>query len=543
MTTESKDLDALRETTSRALLALLWVHVPVAFNIAAMRGGDWLLPSLLTAAFAGAATLSWVRMGNGLSTRLTFAVALMGGVSVFTLELSGHAWQADSHMYFFVALACLTAYCDFRPILIGTVVVALHHLILNFVLPAAVFPGGSDLWRVVLHAVILLLEAGPLIWLARKLAELFQSMARKTAEAEAAQRAEAFAQAARTEAEGHAKQDREAARRDLASDFERKIGQIVKTVAIAAGEMQSISASMSSGSEETARQAVAAELSSTHASSSVETVASATEELTDSINEIGKQVTRSTEIAEKAANEARRTNGVVEGLASGTQKIGEVVTLIQSIASQTNLLALNATIEAARAGEHGRGFAVVASEVKALANQTAKATEEISAQIQDIQSATGEAVIAIQAFVGTIAEINEISSAIASAVDQQTGATREIAGNVHQAATGTVEVKANILGVRQAANETGMPHPGCSARRTDYRRKPNSSRSRSTAFSARSRRHSRSLPVLLAAKPGSAGSGVGADRAVVIQRDRRSENAASRWGVAALDIVNSPPPI
>src|SRR6202012_3425877 len=149
-------------------------------------------------------------------------------------------------------------------------------------------------------------------------------------------------------------------------------------------------------------------------SSNVETVASATEELTASIGEIAKQATRSAEVAGKAADEARRTNTVVEGLASGTQKIGEVVTLIQSIASQTNLLALNATIEAARAGEHGKGFAVVASEVKALANQTAKAPEEISTQIQAIQSATGEAVAAIQAISGTIGEINEISGAIAA---------------------------------------------------------------------------------------------------------------------------------
>jgi methyl-accepting chemotaxis protein len=146
---------------------------------------------------------------------------------------------------------------------------------------------------------------------------------------------------------------------------------------------------------------------------------------------------------------------VVEGLAAGTQKIGEVVTLIQNIASQTNLLALNATIEAARAGEHGRGFAVVASEVKALANQTAKATEEISAQVQDIQNATGQAVNAIQAISSTIAEIDGISNDIAAAVDQQGAATREITGNVQQAANGTRDVNDTIIRVTRASDEAG----------------------------------------------------------------------------------------
>ena len=455
MNTDCRELDALRESASRALIGLLWLHVPIALAIGLTRGTDWMLPALFTVVMAGATTLSWRMAGNGLSTRLTVAVALMSDVSIFTYQLSAHPWQIDLHMYFFATLACLVAYCDYRPILAGTVAVALHHLTLNFILPAAIYPGGGDFGRVVLHAVILLIEAGVLIALALKLGQLFDTAARKTAEAETAQAAEARANNERNEAERRAKQDRDAARRELAAGFERKIGGIVEAVAVAASEMQGMSSSMSTSNAETARQTTAVAAASMQASSNVETVAAATEELTASINNIAQQVTRSAEIAGKAAEEARRTNTVVEGLAAGTQKIGEVVTLIQSIANQTNLLALTATIEAARAGEHGKGFAVVASEVKALANQTAKATEEISAQVQDIQAATGDAVHAIQAIGSTIAEIDRISSEIAGAVDQQGLATREIAGNVQQAASGTREVSSNIQNVTRASDEAG----------------------------------------------------------------------------------------
>ena len=456
MIVESHDLKTLRETASRALLGLLWLHVPICLAIGMMRGTDWMLPVILTAAMAAAATLSWRATGNDLSTRLVIAVALMGDVSVFVYQFAGHAWQIDMHMYFFASLACLVAYCDYRPIVAGTVAVALHHLTLNFLLPAAIFPGGTDFFRVVLHAVILIIEAAVLIWLAHKLVNLFDTAAQKTAEAEAAGAAEARANSERIDAEQHARREREDAMRELAAGFEDTIGHIVETVAVTAQDIQQLSASISGNSRATTEQTAAAAAASTRASANVETVAAATEELTASIGEIAKQVTRSAEIAGKAADEAKRTNSVVEGLASGTQKIGEVVTLIQNIASQTNLLALNATIEAARAGEHGKGFAVVASEVKALANQTAKATEEISAQVQSIQSATGDAVNAIQAIVGTIAEIDEISSQIASAVDQQGAATREIAGNVQQAAEGTRDVSDNIHSVTNASNEAGV---------------------------------------------------------------------------------------
>jgi methyl-accepting chemotaxis protein len=452
---DSKDLDALRETASKALIALLWLHVPIAAVIGMARGTDWLLPTLFAVALAAAATLSWRMSGNGLSTRLVFAVALMGGVSLFAFQLSGHPWQIDMHMYFFAALAFLVAYCDYRPILAGTVAVALHHLLLNFVLPAAIFPGGADFGRVVLHAVVLILEAAVLLWVAHQLASLFITTAQKTAEAEAATAAEARGNTERGEVEQRARLERDTAMRRLATEFESKIGHIVEAVAVAAREMQGMSSSMSNSSGEAARQTAAAAAASTQASLNVGTVASAAEELTASIGEIAHQAIRSAKVTGKAADEARRTNTVVEGLASGTHKIGEVLTLIQNIASQTNLLALNATIEAARAGEQGRGFAVVASEVKALANQTAKATEEISTQIQNIQTATGEAVHAIQAIGGTIAEINEISNAIAAAVEQQGAATREISGNVQQAANGTRDVNENIVGVAQASDELG----------------------------------------------------------------------------------------
>jgi methyl-accepting chemotaxis protein len=453
MSIQNDELETLRETTSKALLAVLWLHVPIAMMIGLLRGTDWMLPTALMAAMALAATLSWRAASNALSTRLVFAVALMGDVSLFVYLLAGHPWQIDMHMYFFAALACLVAYCDYRPIIAGTVAVALHHLVLNFALPAAIYPGGADLGRVVLHAVILLIEAGVMIGLAFKLSQLFATARLKTSEAEAASAAEARAHGERHEAERNAKRDRDAARRELAAGFERTVGSIVEAVAVAAGEMQGLSQSMSTSNDETTRQTKAAMAASTQASANVETVASATEELSASINNIAQQVTRSAEIAAKAADEARRTNIVVEGLATGTQKIGEVVTLIQNIASQTNLLALNATIEAARAGEHGRGFAVVASEVKALANQTAKATEEISAQVQEIQNSTVEAVSAIQAIGGTIAEIDGISSQIAAAVEQQGAATREIAGGVQQAASGTRDVNDSILSVTNASEE------------------------------------------------------------------------------------------
>ena len=266
----------------------------------------------------------------------------------------------------------------------------------------------------------------------------------RNAEMEQAQRAEAAA-----------KERRQKALEAAIAEFERAAKDIVESVSNAAGEMRQSAASMSSTAEEASRQATAVAAASEQASANVQTVATAGEELSGSIAEIGRQVAQSTSIAGKAVEEAQSTDAKVQSLANAAQKIGEVVQLITDIAGQTNLLALNATIEAARAGEAGKGFAVVASEVKSLANQTAKATEDIAAQISAIQGATKESVEAIKSIGRTISEISEIATTIASAVEEQGAATQEIARNVQQAAKGTQDVSTNIGSVTQAAGETG----------------------------------------------------------------------------------------
>ena len=241
----------------------------------------------------------------------------------------------------------------------------------------------------------------------------------------------------------------------MADNFESNVKTVVESVASASTEMEMSARALSNTAEATSGQATAVAAASEEASTNVQTVAAAAEQLAQSVEEVGRQVHQSSTIASNAVEQARKTNEEVEGLASAAEKIGEVVGLINDIASQTNLLALNATIEAARAGDAGKGFAVVATEVKSLADQTARATDDISSQINAIQGATENAVGAIKGISGTITEISEIASAIASAVEEQSAATREIAQSVEQAAAGTSDVSQNITGVTTGANQTG----------------------------------------------------------------------------------------
>jgi len=276
--------------------------------------------------------------------------------------------------------------------------------------------------------------------------EAFKVKAREKAEREAAEKAELDRQAAA---------ERRAAMLKLADDFEASVGGVIEMVSSAATELEASAGTLTRTADTTQQLSTAVAAASEEASTNVQSVASATEELSSSVTEIGRQVQESSRIAGEAVDQAHRTDERITKLAHAAGRIGDVTALITTIAEQTNLLALNATIEAARAGEAGKGFAVVAQEVKQLAAQTAKATNEITTQIAEMQSATQDSVAAMKEIGGTIVRISEIATTIASAVEEQGAATQEITRNVQQAAAGTTQVASNITDVSRGSAETG----------------------------------------------------------------------------------------
>jgi methyl-accepting chemotaxis protein len=277
--------------------------------------------------------------------------------------------------------------------------------------------------------------------------ETFKIRAKQKADDEAA---------AKMRQEVSAAEARKADMNKLADEFEGAVGRIIDTVSAASTELETAARTLTATAEQSQQLTDVVAAASEDASTNVQSVASATEQMTSSVNEISRQVQNSARIANEAVAQAQATTHRVAEFSNAASRIGDVIELIYAIARQTNLLALNATIEAARAGDAGRGFAVVASEVKALADQTAKATGEISEQVSGIQDATRESATAINAIGGTIGRMSDIASTIASAVEQQGAATQEISRNVRQAAQGTLKVSSNIMNVQRGASDTGL---------------------------------------------------------------------------------------
>jgi methyl-accepting chemotaxis protein len=445
------DLQQIRTTVERFLVIFLWLHLPLIALTGTLTGIGWLMPTLGALVLAGGATVTARAAPLSEAARYAVAVSLMGMVALLVYEFDGNPWQIDIHMYFFATLAILTAYCCWRTLVVAAGAVAVHHLLLNFVFPAAVFPTGGDFGRVVLHAVIVVLQTAVLGWVAWRLGKAFSQSAEAVEDAHHAQAEAAEAARQRDLLTSQSQSQRTQEMTILADQFRASIGQIISPLSQSANSSRASAQEVDHRLHEMGERLNEAANSAQEVTGNVETVAAAAEELSASVREVNRFIDESSTMTGTAVHEVEKTNATVESLASAAHRIGDVVSLIQDIASQTNLLALNATIEAARAGEAGKGFAVVANEVKHLANQTAKATEEISAQIGEIQSVTGGAVAAIRDIGAIIGRIEHAVGTISHSASSQSQAIEEIARSAQRAAGVVETVSENVSMVNSVA--------------------------------------------------------------------------------------------
>ena len=448
-------LAALRNNSTRFFVLFAWAHLPLAGLAFWLTKGDIATGAGIIAVVAVASTVAWRTQPEAAASRFLIAAGAMINVGALLYMFAGHAWQIDVHMYFFAVLAMTAAFCCWQTVLVAAATVAVHHLVLNFTLPFAIFPDGADFFRVVLHAVIVVVETIVLMWLSFRLVAGFRHSAEAVEAAEAAKAEVEHLSQERERLEHFNQEERRKLLLDLASRFEHQVGPIVANVNENARSMSAVSQNLSSLASQALDRSTDTAAAVDQATGNVQTVASAIEEMTASMSEVSTQVARAHTVAQDASKKARDTDRTMVRLTAAAGKIGNVMEMINDIAEQTNLLALNATIEAARAGEAGKGFAVVASEVKNLATQTAKATQEIAEEIATMQAVSQDAAQEIQGISKTIDEINEVSEIIAAAVEEQSSATREIARSSQDAAVHTGTVQANIVTVRSASESTG----------------------------------------------------------------------------------------
>jgi methyl-accepting chemotaxis protein len=501
------DMDKLRDTASRWMVLWLWLHVPVAGLSAWAAGNGVWGPCVAAALVAGVASAAWLLAPEAKATRLTAAVAYIAMVSIILAACRGAYMQIDVHMYYFAALAILAVYCDRDVILAGAGATALQHLSLNYLAPALLFPSGANLPRVLLHAAIVVIEAGALVWVTQRIVALFDSSARHLADAQAAtaqiQAAEAEAAAQRLVIED------ERRRADaLRAETARELSQVVSALAqglarLAHGELNRPLEQPFPGTYEQLRtdynaalaqlrETVAAILRSTglinagtaeiisasddlarrteQQAATLEETAASLDEVTSSVRATAAGAVQARDAAGAARDETALSGTVVaqaveamSGIDASSRQIGNIIGVIDEIAFQTNLLALNAGVEAARAGDAGRGFAVVATEVRALAQRSAEAAKEIKALIRaseaqvregvDRVAKTGEVLVRLAAQVG---EIDLAVNAISASAGQQAVALAQVNSAVNTMDHGTQRTAAMVEEANAAAHSLGQ---------------------------------------------------------------------------------------
>ena len=449
-------LEHVRTRITTTFLVFLAVQPVLLAVLGMFRGVDW-IPEAGALALLAVVIFTYHKIaGHSAASRYLISVAAVLSPAAMVYMLAGNSWQLDAHMYFFAVLAMVVGFCDWRAIVMATLAIAVHHILLNFTISAALFPDGADFARVVFHAVVVLLEAGILIWIARM-------MEKSLNESDAAVQ---FTNAAKNKMEELSKEqdilrsELEVKRREetkaLADQLETSIGLLADELDSSADIVNRSAEDMASKMRDSEAFTEVVNRNTAGTNTTVQTVAAASEELNASIREIGTQAVNSRAISSASQNQVVQADAKVRTLAEQSQKISEVVNIITQIAERTNLLALNATIEAARAGEAGKGFAVVASEVKSLANQTAQATDTIAAQISSIQEVAREAATAINAITSSIGDVTSAATAIAASVEEQSAATGEIARNINIAADSTAGVLESIQLIRENTLESSQ---------------------------------------------------------------------------------------
>lgn len=444
-------LDQLR-TQAQAALTLVICGAAILYPLLALfLAADRLIPgTVLLVAVAAMAVFTWKTDPNSVASRITTGAALIAFPAALVYLMSGSAWQIDLHMMFFACLAATAVMLDWRVIAAAAAVTAIHHLSLNFILPWAIFPEGSSLARVMLHAVIVVSQSIPLIWMTAQAAKALRDADASTQHANAAQQSAADSAVAEQVAKADT-ETRRAAVATLATDFQNALRTVASGVTGAAGQVNSLARQLQTDAGETREGARSATERAGLTNSNVQSVAAAAQQLSASIQEVSRILENSDNVSERAAAEAVGAGRSIDDLQTAAKEIEDIMQLVAAVAEQTNLLALNATIEAARAGEAGKGFAVVASEVKALAEQTSRASSDIAGRIEAMRGASGGAASSLGKIAETIEELRASSNSVRGAFTEQSSATREIAELAERAAGETSEVTREMDNVNNAA--------------------------------------------------------------------------------------------